>query len=218
MPFPIILSAPSGAGKTTITRRLLELRSDIGYSVSATTRAPRPGETDGVAYHFMSSASFSGSVAAGEFAEFAQVHGNMYGTLRREVERVIESGRHVVMDIDVQGAAQFVAAFPDAVRIFVLPPSGEILVSRLRGRGTEDAAKIATRLRDAIVELRVMNEFEYVVVNDDLERAVAQVSCIIDAESLRRVHAPATARVAAEIVSVLNAEVSQIEVSHIQEK
>ncbi|MGI9090534.1 MAG: guanylate kinase [Gemmatimonadaceae bacterium] len=218
MPFPIILSAPSGAGKTTITRRLLELRSDVGYSVSATTRAPRTGETDGVAYHFMSPESFSESVSAGHFAEHAQVHGNMYGTLRREVERVLDSGRHVVMDIDVQGAEQFVAAFPNAVRIFVLPPSGEVLVSRLRDRGTEDAATIARRLRDAVVELAVMDEFEYVVVNDDLERAVAQVSCIIDAESLRRVHAPATARAAAEIVSVLNAEVGNIEVRHILEK
>lgn len=210
MAFPIILSAPSGAGKTTITRRLLELRSDIGYSVSATTRAPRPREIDGVAYYFLTTAAFESSVAKGEFAEYARVHGNMYGTLRREVERVMQSGRHVAMDIDVQGAARFTAAFPDAVRIFVLPPSGEVLVSRLRDRGTEDPAKIATRLRDAIGEISVMDEFEYVVVNDDLDRAVAQVSCIIDAESLRRVHAPATARVAAEIVSVLSAEVSHI--------
>ncbi len=210
MAFPVIIAAPSGAGKTTITRRLLELRADLGYSVSATTRGPRPAEADGVAYHFMSAAAFQAAVAGGEFAEHARVHGNMYGTLRREVERVLASGRHVVMDIDVQGAAQFASAFPDAVRIFVLPPSGEILVSRLRDRGTEDPATIATRLRDAIVELSVIGEFEYVVVNDELERAVAQVSCIIDAESLRRVNAPATARVAAEIVSVLNAEVSHI--------
>lgn len=210
MPFPIILSAPSGAGKTTITRRLLQLRPDIGYSVSATTRAPRPGEIDGVAYHFLTPDSFQELVAKGEFAEHALVHGNMYGTLRREVDRVIGSGRYVVMDIDVQGAAQFITAFPGAVRVFVLPPSGEVLVSRLRSRGTEDSATIATRLRDAIDEIGVMGEFEYVVVNDDLERAVAQVSSIIDAESVRRVHAPATARVAAEIVSVLNAEVSHI--------
>lgn len=128
--FPIILSAPSGAGKTTIAKRLLEYRDDVGYSVSATTRQPRPGEVNGVAYHFLSEAEFSRAVQNGEFAEYARVHGNMYGTLRREVERVIGSGRHVVMDIDVQGAMQFAASYPDAVRIFILPPSGEILVAR----------------------------------------------------------------------------------------
>jgi guanylate kinase len=206
MPFPVILSAPSGAGKTTLTRRLLELRQDVGYSVSATTRKPRPGETDGTSYHFLTLEQFEREVADGAFAEYADVHGNMYGTLRREVEGVLARGQHCVMDIDVQGAAQFVAAFPDAVRIFVLPPSGEVLISRLRGRGTEDGATIAKRLRDAIGELAVMDQFDYVVVNDDLEHAVAQVSCIIDAEALRRVHCPESARVAEEIVSAVSAE------------
>lgn len=209
-PFPIIISAPSGAGKTTLTHRMLARRPDIGYSVSATTRPPRAGEADGVAYHFMTVPAFEAAVARGEFAEYARVHGNMYGTLRREVRRVLDSGRHVVMDIDVQGAAQFAAAFPDAVRIFVLPPSGRALMARLRGRKTEDDATIVTRLRDAISEIATMGEFDYVVVNDQIDRAVEQLGCIIDAESLRRVRAPAASDVAREIVSSVSAELDAI--------
>ncbi|MEO7218309.1 MAG: guanylate kinase [Gemmatimonadaceae bacterium] len=205
-PFSIILSAPSGAGKTTIARRLLDVRDDVGYSVSATTRQPRVGEVDGEAYHFLSENEFSRAVQNGEFAEYAEVHGNMYGTLRCEVERVLASRRHVVMDIDVQGAMQFAASYPDAVRIFILPPSGETLVARLKGRGTEDRQTIETRLRDAIGEIGVMDEFQYVIINDEIERAVAQVSCIIDAECLRRVNAPESTDVAAETVSALRAE------------
>ena len=205
-PFPIILSAPSGAGKTTIAKRLLEVRGDVGYSVSATTRTPRPGEMDGTAYHFLSEEQFSSAVEAGEFAEYARVHGNMYGTLRSEIAKVIAGGRHVVMDIDVQGAAQFAAAYPEAVRIFILPPSGEALVSRLAGRGTEDSKTVATRLRDAIGEIGVIEEFEYVVINDELERAVAQVSGIIDSECLRLCNSPETLRVATETMAALAAE------------
>lgn len=184
--FPIILSAPSGAGKTSIAKALLARRSDVGYSISCTTRAPRKGERDGEDYHFLSTEEFLARQARGEFAESAQVHGNLYGTLRSEVARVLESGRHVVMDIDVQGAAQFRRAFPGSVAIFVLPPSAEVMLERLRARGTEDRAALARRMISALEELRSVTEYHYVVVNDVIEDAVARVSAIIDAETMRR--------------------------------
>jgi guanylate kinase len=185
-PFPLILSAPSGAGKTTIARALLSRRADLGYSVSCTTRPPRQGEVDGRDYSFVSREEFLRRRGRGEFAESAEVHGHLYGTLRRQVERVLESGRHVVMDIDVQGTAQFTAAFPDAVTIFVLPPSADALLERLRQRRTENPEQLVARLRSAMEELQAVNEYQYVVVNDTLERAVARVGSIIDAEMTRR--------------------------------
>ena len=132
--FPIVLSAPSGAGKTTIAQALLQRRKDVGYSVSCTTRAPRLGEEDGVNYHFLSVEDFEARVGRGEFAEWAVVHGNRYGTLRATIEQVMAAGKHVVLAIDVQGARQVVAAFPEAVTIFVVPPSIEVLVARLTAR------------------------------------------------------------------------------------
>ena len=186
IPFPIILSAPSGGGKTTIARRLLALRPDLGYSVSATTRAPREGEVHGKDYHFMSLDEFIAARDRGEFAEWAPVHGNLYGTLRSEVQRVLDGGRHVIMAIDVQGAQQFHHAFPEAVLVFVLPPSADVLLSRLVKRDTEDAATLALRLRNAREELRAVDHYQYVVVNDDLDEAVARVSSIIDAEAARK--------------------------------
>lgn len=186
MPFPIILSSPSGGGKTTIAHRLLSERGDVGYSVSATTRPPREGEVQGKDYHFLSTAEFSRGQKGGKFAEFAKVHGHLYGTLRSEVNRVLSSGRHVIMDIDVQGARQFARAFPDSVLIFVLPPSAEVLVERLAMRGTEDAKSLIRRFKSAKAELKAIDLYQYVIVNDEIDSAVAAVSTIIDAEGLKR--------------------------------
>ena len=183
--FPLILSSPSGGGKTTIAKELLRRRADMGYSVSCTTRLARPGESDGQDYYFISPEQFEAARAGGEFAESAEVHGNMYGTLRREVDRVLQSGRHVVMDIDVQGARQFVQAYPEAVTVFLIPPDAEVLLARLRGRGTESSDSLARRLRSAVEELRAVDLYGYLVVNEDLEEAVRAVSEIVDSESRR---------------------------------
>lgn len=183
--FPLILSSPSGGGKTTIAKELLRRRTDMGYSVSCTTRLARPGESDGQDYYFISPEQFEAARARGEFAESAEVHGNMYGTLRREVDRVLQSGRHVVMDIDVQGARQFVQAYPEAVTVFLIPPDAGVLLARLRGRGTESSDSLARRLRSAVEELRAVDLYGYLVVNEDLEEAVRAVSAIVDSESRR---------------------------------
>ena len=185
-PFPVILSAPSGGGKTTIARALLERRPDLGYSVSCTTRAPRPTEVPGRDYYFLTRAEFIAAREQGDFAESAEVHGNLYGTRRSEVERVLAGGHHVVMDIDVQGAVQFQRAFPQTVTIFILPPSAEVLLDRLRARKTESPAQLAARLQSALQELQQVSEYEYVIVNDDLERAVSSVESIVDAEVVSR--------------------------------
>lgn len=189
--FPIVMSAPSGGGKTTIARLLLERRTDVGYSVSCTTRAPRPGEVDGVDYHFLSRHDFDVKAAHGEFAEWAEVHGNRYGTLRSAVREVMAAGKHVMLDIDVQGARQVTAAFPEALTIFIIPPSVEVLVARLMGRKSESEEALALRLRNARTELLEAERYQYVVVNDQLEHAVQEVHRIIDEESVRRERLPA---------------------------
>jgi guanylate kinase len=185
-PFPVILSAPSGGGKTTIAHRLLERRNDVGYSISCTTRAPRGKEVNSVDYYFLTRDEFAARRDAGDFAESAEVHGNLYGTLKSEIARVLGSAKHVIMDIDVQGARQMKRAFPSAVTVFVLPPSGEVLLDRLRKRKTESPQQLANRLHSALQELRAVDEYEYVVVNDDLDQAVQRVGSIVDAEVVSR--------------------------------
>jgi guanylate kinase len=184
--FPIVLSSPSGAGKTTIAKAILAARKDVGYSVSCTTRSPRPGEEEGRDYYFLSTDEFQRRLGEGAFAESAAVHGNLYGTLVSEISRVLDSGRHVVLDVDIQGAALLRKAFPSVVTIFVLPPSGEVLLSRLKGRKTESKETIVRRLQSAVMELHAIEEYEYVVVNDSLDEAVRRVGAIIDAEETRR--------------------------------
>jgi guanylate kinase len=162
------------------------MRSDLGYSVSATTRHPRHDEVDGRDYHFLGHDEFVSTRERGEFAESAEVHGKLYGTLRREVERVLARGQHVIMDIDVQGARQFREAFPDSLLIFLLPPSADVLLARLQARRTEDPQDLLVRLETAKHELASIDWYQYVVVNGDLDRAVCEVSAIIDAEQARR--------------------------------
>ena len=184
-PFLLVLSSPSGGGKTSIARQLLRVRSDVGYSVSATTRSPRPGEHDGRDYHFLSPDEFERRVAGGEFLEHAVYGGQRYGTLVAEVERVLHAGRHVVLDIEIEGARQVRRRMPDAVQVFVLPPSAEVLAERLRARDTESPAARQVRLARAADELQAVGEYDYVVINEDLSDAVSAVGAILEAESRR---------------------------------
>lgn len=208
-PFPVILSSPSGGGKTTIAKQLMKMRTDVGYSVSCTTRLPRSGEVDGKDYYFLSTGEMLAARERGEFAESAEVHGRMYGTLRREVDRVLGSGRHVLMDIDVQGARQFVRAFPRSVLVFVLPPSADVLMARLMARKSETHEALRTRLRSALNELQAIGAYDYVVVNDSLDHAVAAVSSIIDAETHRRDRKEGIEEQVQELVDELTREIDK---------
>jgi guanylate kinase len=181
-----VLSSPSGGGKSTIARHLLEAREDVSYSVSATTRPIREGEENGRHYYYLDRAEFQRRVAAGEFVEWAEYGGQLYGTLRSEVERGLAAGRHVVLDIEVAGARQVRKQYPDSIQVFVLPPSAAVLVQRLRNRKTEDLADVARRMGIAAGELLAAKEYDFVVVNDDFVEAVAHVAAILDVE-VRRV-------------------------------
>lgn len=183
--FPIIFAAPSGAGKTTLARRLAERRGDIRFSISVTTRSPRARELDGRDYFFRSEEDFRAMIAAGELLEWAEVHGNFYGTPRRNLEEARANNHFLVLDIDVQGSRQVKRAVPEAVSIFMLPPSGAELARRLIGRATEAAEVRRRRLLAARAEIAAASEFDYVVVNDDLDSAVARIESIIVAEQAR---------------------------------
>jgi guanylate kinase len=184
-PFLLVLSAPSGGGKSSIARNLLQGRDDLGYSVSATTRPMREGERDGVHYHFLTREEFLRRREAGEFLESATYGGHLYGTLRSEIDRIFASGRHAVLDIEIEGARQIRASFRNSLHLFVLPPSAEVLIGRLRGRNTEPPEVVRERIRRAVEELDAVAEYDYVVVNQDLVIAVAQVAAILDAEARR---------------------------------
>jgi guanylate kinase len=174
-----VVTGPSGVGKGTLIRTLRERVPALELSVSATTRPPRPGERDGVDYHFLSDAEFERRVRAGEFVEHATYSGRRYGTLRSELERRTAAGVPVVLEIEVQGARQIAETLPEAVRIFIAPPSREALRARLVGRGTDDPAEIAARMEAAEAELAAQDEFPRVVVNDRLEEAVEDLARIV---------------------------------------
>jgi guanylate kinase len=174
-----LVTAPSGAGKTSLVKALLRDHSNLKFSISYTTRPKRPNEEDGRDYHFVDKTEFERMVAAGEFLEHAQVFDNYYGTSRRTVEQEMAAGRDVLLEIDWQGAAQVRKLMPEAVSIFILPPTRGELERRLKARGTDDAAVIARRLRDAVTDMSHWDEFDYVVVNEDFERAVTELAAIV---------------------------------------
>jgi guanylate kinase len=177
-----VITGPSGVGKGTLIRGLMEREPKLALSVSATTRAPRPGERDGVDYHFLGPEDFERRVQAGEFVEHADYAGRRYGTLRSELDGRIAAGTPVVLEIEVQGARQVRAAMPEAVQVFIAPPSLEALRTRLVGRGTDDPAEVERRLQVAGEELAAQPEFAHVVVNDRLEDALEQLAAIVHEE------------------------------------
>ncbi len=181
----VVLTAPSGTGKTTMARRVLEADPVLAFSVSHTTRPPRPGEEDGVQYWFVDDETFGGLVEDGQFAEWAHVHSRRYGTSRGEITRRFEQGLDVLFDIDPQGGVQLMEAYPEAVTVFVLPPSLDELERRLRGRGTEAEDQVAVRLGNAREEIGYADRYDYVIVNDDLSDAIAAFEHIIAAERQR---------------------------------
>jgi guanylate kinase len=184
-----VFSAASGAGKTTLLDYLRQTVPDLVYSISATTRSPRPGESDGVHYFFLNETDFKKRAGAGEFAEWAVVHGHYYGTPRSFIDHVVGAGKHIIMDIDVAGKKKFDVVYPEAVGILLLPPSLEVLRRRLETRGTDSKEDIALRLANAVAEIDFAEKhgkYEYTVINDDLDKAKSEVAAIVRNEIAAR--------------------------------
>lgn len=180
-----IVAAPSGAGKTTLVRKLLEQDTAVQLSISYTTRAPRPGEQDGREYNFVDAAQFRAMRERGDFLEWAEVHGNFYGTSRVWLKDQMDAGRDVLLEIDWQGAQQVRKQFPEAVGIFILPPSLAELERRLRGRGTDSEEVISRRLTAAVGEMRHVDEFDFAIINNDLDEALKDLAAAVRAARLR---------------------------------
>lgn len=181
-----VVSSPSGGGKGTLIQRVLKGMPHLGYSVSYTTRAPRTGEVDGCEYFFVTPEKFESMIAEGAFLEWARVHGKLYGTSRQQVSRELRAGRDIILEVDVQGAESVRELIAYSVSIFILPPSPETLQQRLLARGTDSPEELTLRLRNAPAELNHFKDFDYVIINDEIERAAGQLASIIDAERARR--------------------------------
>ena len=178
----IVVSGASGTGKGTVCKKILADLPDIAYSISATTRAPRPGEVDGREYYFLSREEFKAWIDDGKFLEFAEVYGNFYGTPLNKIEERLNRGEDILLEIDVQGALNVKCKFPEGIYIFLLPPSLEELKRRIEGRGTETPESLAKRLKNAVAEIKIGLEYDYVVVNDSIDNAAAQIKAILTAE------------------------------------
>ena len=178
----IVVSGASGTGKGTVCKKILDDMPEVAYSISATTRAPRPGEVDGKEYYFISRDEFKSWIADGKFLEYAEVYGNFYGTPLNKIEERLNRGEDILLEIDVQGALNVKRKMPEGVYIFLLPPSLDELKRRIEGRGTETPESLSRRLANAVAEIQIGREYDYAVVNDSVDNAAAQIEAILAAE------------------------------------